>query len=188
MTVPAGSLLLILLLWVTLQPLLRRWTRPFGRAPISLPETAGAEAAMPVYRRILVPLDHTSLDGLAVSHASAMARLHDAKLFLVHVEEGVTSQIYGPNSSTAEVEAGEQYLENIANSLRQQGLAVETTVYHSASPRREIVRYARQIRPDLIIMGAHGHGGLKDLIFGTTINPVRHHLDVPILIVRPGKS
>ena len=37
-------------------------------------------------------------------------------------------------------------------------------------------------------MGAHGHGGLKDLIFGNTINPVRHDLDVPMLIVRPGKS
>ena len=37
-------------------------------------------------------------------------------------------------------------------------------------------------------MGAHGHGGLKDLIFGTTISPVRHHLDVPMLIVRPGKG
>ncbi len=187
-TIPAASLLVLLLLWVTLEPLLRRWTRPLGRAPVSLPETAGAEAAMPVYRRILVPLDHTNLDRLAVSHAAAMAKLHDAKLYLVHVEEGVTSQIYGPESSTAEVEAGEHYLDTIAGSLRQQGLAVDTTVFHSSSPRREIVRYARQIHPDLIIMGAHGHGGLKDLIFGTTINPVRHHLDVPILIVRPGKT
>jgi len=30
-------------------------------------------------------------------------------------------------------------------------------------------------------------GGLKDLIFGNTINPVRHNLAVPMLIVRPGK-
>jgi len=47
------------------------------------------------------------------------------------------------------------------------------------------VRYAREIHPDLVVMGAHGHGGLKDLIFGTTINPVRHNLEMPILIVRP---
>ncbi len=184
----AGSLLLLLLLWVTLEPLLSRWTRRFGRAPISLPETAGAESATPVYRRILVPLDHTNLDRLAVSHASAMAKQYAAKLYLVHVEEGVTSQIYGPESSTAEVAAGEQYLETIADALREQGIAVETVVFHSASPRREIVRYAREICPDLVVMGAHGHGGLKDLIFGNTINPVRHNLDVPILIVRPGKS
>jgi len=186
-TVPLGVLLLFLLLWVSVEPLVSRWTRRFGRAPVLLPETAGAEAVPPVYRRILVPLDHTALDRLAVSHAAAMARLHDAKLYLVHVEEGVTSQIYGPEASTAEVEAGEQYLEKIAEALRQQGIAVESAVFHSAWPRREIVRYARQIHPDLVIMGAHGHGGLKDLIFGTTINPVRHNLDVPILIVRPAK-
>ena len=185
--IPAGVLLLGLLLWVTLEPLVSRWSRRFGRAPVLLPETSGAEAAVPVYHRILVPLDHTQLDRLAVGHASAMAKLHDAKLYLLHVEEGVTSQIYGPEASTAEVEAGEQYLETIAESLRLQGIAVECSVFHSTSPRREIVRYARQIRPDLVIMGAHGHGRLKDLIFGDTINPVRHHLDVPILIVRPPK-
>ena len=37
---------------------------------------------------------------------------------------------------------------------------------------------------DLLVMGAHGHVGLKDLVFGNTINPVRHALNVPILVVR----
>jgi manganese transport protein len=109
-------------------------------------------------------------------------------LFLLHVEEGVTSQIYGPDASTAEVEAGEQYLDRIAQALRDQGIIVETAITHSSSPKKEIVRYANETKPDLVIMGAHGHGGLKDLIFGTTINPVRHNLSVPMLIVRPGKG
>ena len=87
-----------------------------------------------------------------------------------------------------EVEAGEEYLARIAATLRQQGITVATAITHSSSPKREIVRYAREIRPDLVIMGAHGHGGLKDLIFGNTINPVRHDLELPMLIVRPGKS
>jgi manganese transport protein len=64
---------------------------------------------------------------------------------------------------------------------------VETAIAHSTSPTKEIVRYAKEIVPDLVIMGAHGHGGFKDLIFGNTINPVRHHLPVPMLIVRAGK-
>jgi manganese transport protein len=188
-TIPTAAILLLLLLWVTMEPLISRWTRKFGRAPVVLPETAGAEAAaVPVYHRILVPLDHTHLDRLAVSHAAALARLHGAKLFLLHVEEGVTSQVYGRDSSTAEVEAGEEYLERIAQSLRGQGVTVETAITHSSSPKKEIVRYAREIRPDLVIMGAHGHGSLKDLIFGTTINPVRHNLEVPMLIVRPGRG
>ena len=185
-TIPSALGLALLLLWVMFEPLISRWSK-YGRAAMELP-AAEAEAAALIYRHILVPLDHTALDHLAIGHASAMAKMHGAKLYLLHVEEGVTSQVYGQASSTAEVEAGEHYLDRIAQLLREQGLTVETSVSHSTHPDREIVRYAREINADMVIMGAHGHGGLKDLIFGNTINPVRHHLNVPMLIVRPGKT
>ncbi len=186
-TVPTGVGLLLLLSFVTLEPVLTR--RKLGTAPVTVPETRGAEAgAVPHYERILVPLDHTALDQLALNHAAAMARIYGARVFLLHVEEGVTSQVYGGAASTAEVELGEQYLERIAESLRVQGVAVETRISHSSSPTKAIIGYAREVNPDLLIMGAHGHGGLKDLIFGNTINPVRHHLKVPMLIVRAGRS
>ncbi len=187
-SLPAAAMILYLLVWVTFEPFITR-RRLLGRAAVTLPETAGAEAeAGPVYQRILVPLDHSGLDRLAVSHAAAMARLYGAKLFLLHVEEGVTSQLYGREASTAEVQAGSGYLLGIAQALKNQGIEVETAICHSNSPKKEIVRYAREIQPDLVIMGAHGHGGLKDLIFGTTIDPVRHKLDAPMLIVRAGKN
>ncbi|MGA3098364.1 MAG: Nramp family divalent metal transporter [Bryobacteraceae bacterium] len=184
--IPTAGVLLALLFWISFAPALTR--RRLGTAPVTLPETAGAASeAAPVYERILLTLDHTPLDRLAVAQAAAMARLYGAKLYVLHVEEGVTSQVYGKDSSTAEVEAGEQYLERIAQSLRAQGIAVETAISHSSSPKKAIVQYAGEIQPDLVIMGAHGHGGLKDLIFGTTINPVRHKLAAPMLIVRAGK-
>ena len=64
---------------------------------------------------------------------------------------------------------------------------VETAMRHSPDPKREIIHYAREIQPDLLVMGAHGHGSLKDLIFGNTIDPVRHALDIPILVVREAR-
>src|ERR1039457_2611895 len=158
--------------------------RGWGRASLPTPDRAAEPPAALEYHRILVPLDHTELDRKALSHASAMAKMHGAKLYLLHVEEGVTSRVYGPLSSTAEVEAGEQYLERIAESLRAGGIDVETAIVHAPRPGSQIVRYALEIQPDLIIMGAHGHRRLKDLIFGNTINPVRHELRVPLLIVR----
>jgi manganese transport protein len=188
--IPAALALLGLLIYVFLEPVLSRPRKSAVTGAIVLPELETAAAAAdqpPVYHRILVPLDHTSLDRLAVNHAAAMALSHGAKLFLLHVEEDVTSQVYGGESSSAEVEAGEHYLDRIAQSLRDQGITVETSISHSASPRKAIIQYARAVAPDLLIMGAHGHGGLKDLIFGTTIDPVRHELSLPMLIVRPGK-
>lgn len=180
----AGSGLALLLAWILIEPLLRKWRARPTRRPISLPPTDVETLAVPVYRRILVPLDHTALDQHALRHAVSLARQHQAKLFLLHVEEGVTSQVYGEIASTLEVTAGEAYIEEIARGLRAQSVEVETFVAHAPNPRVQIVRYARQLEPDLLIMGAHGHNRLKDLIFGDTINPVRHALQVPILVVR----
>ena len=180
----AGVGIASLLIWISFEPLIAHWVHGVGRAPLSIPEPGAELPAALAYRRILVPLDHTELDRKALRHASAMAKVYGSKVYLLHVEEGVTSRIYGPLASTAEVEAGEHYLERIAESLRAEGIEVETAIVHSPRPGREIVQYATEIQPDLIVMGAHGHRRLKDLIFGNTINPVRHDLRIPLLIVR----
>ena len=179
-----GAALAGLLLWITFEPLISHWVRRFGRVSVTTPEPSVQEVPALEYHRILVPLDPSDLDRQALTHAAAMAKTYHAKLYLLHVEEGVTSRVYGPLSSTAEVEAGEHYLERLAETLRADGVEVETAIVHSPTPRHEIVRYASEIHPDLVIMGAHGHRRLKDLIFGNTIDPVRHELRVPLLIVR----
>jgi manganese transport protein len=189
--VPILTGLALLLLWVTLHPILparfRSLGHPSSEPLVELPEAVAEDLPSPRYRKILVPLDHTSRDRDAIAHAAAMAKQQNAKLYLLHVEEGVTSQLYGPLSSTAEVEAGDHYLHQIVRDLESQQIAVEMVVRHARTPTKEIVRYAEELKPDLVVMGAHGHKGLKDIVFGTTINAVRHKLKVPLLIVRGTK-
>jgi manganese transport protein len=91
-------------------------------------------------------------------------------------------------ASTAEVEAGTRYLEGIAATLREQSVDVEAVLRYSNRPRQEIVQFARELAPDLVVMGAHGHRGLQDLVFGTTIDGVRHQVDAPIMIVHAPKK
>lgn len=177
--------LLLLLAWMTFEPWLSRKLRRRGRAAIAVPEPAARAEGRPAgYRTILVPLDHTERDRAALAHAAALARAYGAKLHLLHVEEGVTSQIYGEEASTAEVQVFEKYLDEIVAGLRAQGIEVEASVAHSRDPQKEIVRQARQLKPDLLVMGAHGHKGIQDIVFGQTINAVRHGVDVPLLIVK----
>jgi len=177
----------ILLLWMIFHPMLPARVRQFGRAPIELPAAVAINLPSPLYQKILVPLDHTSRDREAIAHAAALAKQYNAKLYLLHIEEGVTSQIYGSLSSTAEVLAGQQYLSNIVQELEARDVAVEAVVRHAVTPRKAIVLYAQELKPDLVVMGAHGHKGLKDIVFGTTINAVRHKLKIPLLVVRGGK-
>ncbi len=182
--VPVVIAVMLLLFWVAFEPLLPAFLRKGGRMAPVMPRDVAANLETPTYKRILVPLDHTNRDRPAIAHAAALARSHGAKLYLLHVEEGVTSQIYGQEASTAEVEAGREYLDGIVEALRLQGVKAESVIRHSNTPRAEIVRLARDIQPDLLVMGAHGHTGIKDLIFGATINSVRHELEAPILVVR----
>jgi manganese transport protein len=187
LVVPLTGGLALLLVWVSLEPWLPHWIRSLGRKPVAMPESVTVNLPIPAYKSILVPLDHTARDRQALAHGAAMALQHKAKLWLLHVEEDVTSQIYGAMSSTAEVEEGAKYLREISEALRAQSISVETVICHSKDPTEEIVGVARRLAPDLIVMGAHGHKWFKDLVLGNTINSVRHQLEVPILIVRDEK-
>ena len=186
--IPLALALAALLAWVTFQPVLPRWLQARGRRESGLVQPAAAAAGLaldqPAYRRILVPLDHSELDRAALSHAAALAKLFGSQLHLLHVEEDVVSRVYGDQASTLEIEAGRDYLERQASLLRLQGIPVEIEVRYSVTPSREIVRFAKEFHPDLVVMGAHGHKGLKDIAFGATINAVRHALGVPVLIVQ----
>ncbi|MBI4910697.1 MAG: Nramp family divalent metal transporter [Acidobacteria bacterium] len=178
---PLAAGLLGLLGYVTLQPLFRK--APPSRDSLiagHFPEAL----EVPTYKTILVPLDHSDRDQTAIAHAASLARQHSARVVFLHVEEGVTSQVYGPLASTAEIELGQQYLEEVASALRARGITADLIVRHAANPRQEIVRVAGEVKPDIVIMAAHGHKGVADLIYGATINDVRHDLDVPLLIVK----
>jgi manganese transport protein len=175
----------LLLLYVTFEPWMPQSIRGLGRAA-DAPRPAPVFSPEMAYRRILVPLDHTDRDRDALQHATALAKAHGATLHLLHVEEDVTSQIYGADSSTAEVTEGQRYFDDIRAAVEAAGIEVHLRVVYAQSPRDAIVSYARKFQPDLIVMGAHGHRGLRDLVFGTTINAVRHHVQTAVLIV--GKS
>jgi manganese transport protein len=179
---PVVAGVILLLGWITFGGV----GRP--RTGVHADTTVAANLPEPVYQKILVPLDHTDHDRAAIAHAAAMARLHGARLHILHVEEGVTSQFFGALSSTAEIQEGEQYFHGIVEALERDGIPSELTVVHGRSPKEAIVRAAAEIRPDLIVMAQHGHRGVKDLIFGNTINSVRHHVSAPVLVVGDGRK
>ncbi len=182
-----GAGFLLLLSIITLWPWFRPESIPEPLAVERIALTIHGESAplfpSRTYSRILVPLDHSEADQEALGNALALARMHGARLILLHVEEGVTSQMFGSLSSTAEIKEGQDYLGNVVASLREQKVEVEVVIRHGNSPARQITAAAHDLHPDLIVMASHGHRGFKDLIFGTTINSVRHGIKVPLLIV-----
>jgi manganese transport protein len=181
--------LVVLLVVVTCWPWfyrlgLRRAPVAAERIAVTVPEQTAPVFPSRTYSSILVPIDHSDADHEALGNALALAKMHDSRIILLHVEEGVTSQMFGSLSSTAEITEGQDYLAHIVASLRSQNVEVDVVVRHGNNPAKEIAAGISEVQPDLVIMASHGHRGLKDLIFGTTINSVRHRVKVPLLIVR----
>jgi len=171
-----------LLIYLLVEPFLGRQVA--AEPIIAAPELAAADGELPIYRKILVPLDHSRSDSLAMRHAVALAKQSGARVVLLHVEEGATSQVYGPDSSTAEVAGGSEYLNGILQHVLKQNVACEFFIRHSTSPAGEIIRFARAEQPDLIVMAAHGHGRIGDFVYGETIEHVRHGVKIPLFVVQ----
>lgn len=52
------------------------------------------------------------------------------------------------------------------------------------NPQKIIPQGVNEFRADILVMGAHGHKGLKDIVFGTTVDKVRHRVNIPVFIVK----
>ena len=141
-----------------------------------------------MYRKILVALENSNADQTLLPHVAELAKLHQSDLLLVHVADGFVARNFNQLNliESDEMKDDRLYLENAAANLRNSGLKVETYLA-LGDPAEGILKAADERRCDLIAMTAHGHRLLGDLLFGSTINEVRHKAQVPVLLVRVGK-
>jgi nucleotide-binding universal stress UspA family protein len=138
-----------------------------------------------MYRRILVALENSRSDRSLLPHIAELAKRLNSALLLVHVADGWVARNYDrfKLAESEEMKDDRRYLDETAARLRAEGLAVEVKLA-LGDPPGEILRTAREEHCDLIAMTTHGHRLIGDLLFGSTINKVRHEATMPVLLVR----
>lgn len=138
-----------------------------------------------MYRRILVPLEHSEYDDAILAHVRDLAKLCDASVVLIHVADGwaARNQHQLALRESEEMKADREYLEERADALDAHGITTEC-VLAGGEPAQEIAAAAEREHCDLVAMSTHGHRGLQDLLRGSVANDVRHHTEVPVLMVR----
>jgi manganese transport protein len=172
----------ILLLYISFKPWLdRRRSEKTARAPhgsatelISLDKTP--------YQQIAVTIDFSSIDSLTIRSAVSQGG-KNARYLLVHVVETVGAMWYGSEIADHESSADTAALKSYAMQLKEQGYQAEIKIGFG-NPKLVIPEIVNEFDADLLVMGAHGHKWVKDLIFGTTVDTVRHRVKIPVLIVR----
>ncbi len=140
-----------------------------------------------MYRKILVALENSRADESLLPHITKLARQSGSELLLVHVADGWVARNFNQLklAESEEMKADQTYLDETAAKLRAEGLVVVTRL-PLGDPPTEILKTAAAERCDLIAMTSHGHRLIGDLIYGSTINEVRHRTNIPVLLVRAG--
>ena len=141
-------------------------------------------------KKILFPTDFSEGSSHALDYAIDMAKRYGAKLYLVHVlyDIGKAAGWYVPHSSmdemyndiekSAEKELGRFGLEE------SRGLKGTERAVLKGVPHTEIVKFAKENKADLIIMGTHGRKGMGRILFGSTASQVVRFAPCPVLAVR----
>jgi nucleotide-binding universal stress UspA family protein len=138
-------------------------------------------------RNILVPVDFSEHCLAALKYAGGLAKQFDARLTLVHVLEPapfISDLRNVPNVlSDEEVEVKAQHElellieEHVDSTIESKPLVRMGKAYD------EIVKAARQIKADWIVISTHGYTGLKHTLLGSTAERVVRHATCPVLVV-----
>jgi len=182
LVIPLAVGSVFLLLYILGKPILDKTSRPIKQVP-HIGEAVFTDAPHDrIYKKIALTLDFSEVDRKAIETALQMGK-KEATYTLIHVVETAGALLYGKKIEDFETASDRQYLEAYSEKLNSLGYKTETKLGFG-NPKRTIPKIVNEGEYELLVMGAHGHKLLKDLLLGTTVDTVRHRISIPVLIVR----
>lgn len=140
-----------------------------------------------MFRRIVVALDGSSLSEQSLPHAVALSQALGADLVLLRVieEQQAHAERHPPDPLEWEARRAEApaYLHDLADGLREQGVAAEVMTIEG-DPADQIIAYARAEPKTLLVICSHGTGGLTGWSLGGVVQKTLLHAHVSLLVVR----
>lgn len=133
------------------------------------------------YKKIAISVDFSTSDEKSIAAALQLGG-KEAEYTIIHIVETPGAMIYGDEIDDYETASDEAFLKTYKEKLQEKGYKVSIELGFG-SPKRNIPKIVNAADFDLLVLGGHGHTGLKDLLFGTTVDSVRHKVNIPVFIV-----
>jgi manganese transport protein len=172
----------LFLIYIIVKPLVHRgkaWEEVRGAAAAGVVERIASKPA----KNIGAALGRDEGDAVVVSQAITVAKAEKALLTLIHVADSAPTRVYDSDIYDEHTRDDERYLVEIAEEVRALGVAVEIALLQG-DPVNELAEFVRSHKLDMLVMGSHGHRLLGDLLFGQTVDPLRHRVEIPVLVAR----
>jgi nucleotide-binding universal stress UspA family protein len=153
---------------------------------------------MGAYRKILVAVDGSAASAKGLREAIRLAKAEGARLFILHVVDeypafaaldGMMAAAPGADLVPALREGGKRVLAKAERLATKQKIKTKAILREmlSGPAAYPIVREARRVGADLIVLGTHGRRGVRRLVLGSDAEQVVRTAPVPVLLIRgPG--
>ncbi|HLK28407.1 MAG TPA: Nramp family divalent metal transporter [Puia sp.] len=173
-------LLIFLLMYVFVHPWLNKAQK---NASIQIHAQAQGikELHIPKFNHIAIALDFSEHDEKLLEYAIGQGN-RNTNYLLIHVVESASARILGTQSDDYETRKDREQLDFYRKQMEEKGFKAQIKLGYQ-NRTKEIVKIVKEENADMLVIGAHGHTGIKDFIFGETVNSVRHELKIPVLIV-----
>ncbi len=185
--IPLALMLAALLVYVSIKPLIER-LRAIGRiAPAAgihrAAETPAIRLASPQgYRRIAIALDFSGGEEQLINESLRFVDKAQTAITLLHVVESPVARAMGAQADDPETAADRRRLATLGDTLTGAGYKADWRL-GLGDPVPELARMIAEADADAVLLGAHGHRGLTDLIHGTTADALRHRVSATVIIV-----
>ena len=181
LVIPLAIAIGVLLLYVFLMPFFRKYERQLSNVPHGEALEIG-ELEHVEYKKIGITVDFSSNDRNTFRHALLQGG-KNADYYLIHIVETAAARFHGEKVLDHETQSDTDNLEKYQQNLKDLGYRAHIEIGYGIAAK-SISELVKVRDMDLLVMGAHGHKGISDLIFGTTVDAVRHNVNITIMIVK----
>ena len=181
LVIPVAILIGLLLLYVLVYPIFSAKRTEKSNVPHGNALSIDAIDKIK-YTHIGITVDFSKNDRNTIRHAIIQGG-KEADYHLIHIVETAAARYHGNATLDHETQSDAENLKKYCDNLKELGYKAFPHMGFGSSAR-EIADITKKNDLEMLVMGAHGHKGLKDLIFGTTVESVRHKINIPVLVVR----
>jgi manganese transport protein len=184
---PVSAFLLPLLLWMLVEPI-------FSKTRIStiVQKATSGFVHKPIkhktgYKKIGVALEgKRDKDEQIYLGSLDMIKSMNAEVFLINIVQSVTGRFMGELVADKDAFEMNEYLNSFAEKYKLEGIPSQVII-GGGEPKEEIIKIVKKEGLELLIAGSHGHKFISDIIYGSTIDGVRHGVQLPVLAIPVNK-
>jgi manganese transport protein len=182
--IPFSFLMLLLLLWITIEPYLKKERLEKIPLPkVTFKKIKHHERELMGYKKIGIALEgKLNRDQQILEGAYPFINSTDAEVYFIHCVETATGRFIGDMVADKRANEMDLYLKQFSEKLEKENFVIHTII-GGGEPENEIARICKSEGIELLIVGSHGHKVMKDIIYGSTVNEVRHRLRIPVLAI-----